>query len=76
VTSPVMPQAWADLLEGLTLLALHPTSDTSPFHCEHDTLYVTADDTKFTDTELDRLAHLGFDVNREGGFTSHRFGSA
>ncbi len=71
-----MPQSWADLLEALTLLAQHPTPDTDPFVCVHDELYVTADATKFTDAELDRLAQLGFDVNRDGGFRSYRFGSA
>jgi hypothetical protein len=71
-----MPPAWADLIEGLTLLAKHSTNDTSPLWCEHDTLHVCADGTKFADEELDRLAYLGFDVEREGGFCSFRFGSA
>ncbi len=71
-----MPADWADLLEALNLLAKHPTIGSSPFNCTHDMLLVTADDTKFTDAELDRLAYLGFDVDRDGGFRSFRFGSA
>jgi hypothetical protein len=74
-TTP-MPQAWADLLEGLTLLAKHPANDISPFHCEHDTLNVMADDTAFTAEELARLETLGFNVDSEGGFYSFRFGRA
>jgi hypothetical protein len=76
MTDHDMAQAWADLLEALTLLAQHPTAGSDPFVCTHDELYVTADAAKFTDAELDRLAHLGFDVNRDGGFRSYRFGSA
>lgn len=72
-----MPPAWADLLEGLELLAQHPTDTVSPLHCEHDKLTVLADDSAFTDDELARLETLGFDVDRsEGGFYSFRFGSA
>ncbi len=29
-----MPPAWADLLEGLALLAKHQTNGISPLHCE------------------------------------------
>ncbi len=74
MTAP--PPAWSDLLEGLTMLAKHPSSDISPFHCEHDTLNVMADDSAFTADELARLSVLGFDVHGEGGFYSYRFGSA
>ncbi len=71
-----MPPAWADLIEGLTILAQHPTDTISPFHCEHDTLNVMADDEAFTEEEIARLDQLGFSVNSEGGFYSFRFGSA
>ncbi len=71
-----MPADWADLLEALTLLATHPTVGSAPFNCTHDTLLVTADDTKFTDAEIVKLGNLGFHVDRDGGFTSSRFGSA
>lgn len=71
-----MPPAWADLIEGLTLLAKHPSDIISPLHCEHDTLNVMADDEAFTEDEIAKLDELGFTVNREGGFYSFRFGSA
>ncbi|GAA2623798.1 hypothetical protein GCM10010399_63850 [Dactylosporangium fulvum] len=75
-TATTMPPAWSDLIEGLTLLAKHHTSDISPLHCEHDTLNVMADDEAFTGEEIARLDHLGFSVSSEGGFYSFRFGSA
>jgi hypothetical protein len=71
-----MPTAWSDLIEGLTLLAQHPTDPISPLRCSHDTLHVLADEKAFTDSELARLDVLGFDVDSEGGFYSFRFGSA
>lgn len=73
---PTTPQAWADLLEALNLLSTHPNGDTGPFYCSHDTLYVTADDKAFKPEELTRLSALGFEVHRDGGFYSYRFGSA
>lgn len=60
MTAESTPQAWADLLEALTLLARHQSNDISPFHCEHDTLTVMADPEKFTAEELARLDKLGF----------------
>jgi hypothetical protein len=72
-----MPPAWADLLEALTLLAQHPADTVSPFNCTHDTLYVLADDSAFTDDEIARLEALGFNRNSsDGGFYSFRYGSA
>lgn len=72
-----MPQAWADLLEGLTLLAKHQSNEDSPFHCSNDTLTVMAYPGRFTTAELDRLAGLGFLPDaHEDTFTSFRFGSA
>lgn len=71
-----MPEAWGDLIEGLTLLARHYTQEHSPLHCEHDTLWVMADASKFTGEEIERLSKLGFDVDNDGGFQSIRFGSA
>jgi hypothetical protein len=71
-----IPPAWADLIEGLTLLAQHPTDTISPLHCEHDTLHVMADAVAFTDEERDRLETLGFHADADGGFHSFRFGSA
>lgn len=72
-----MPKAWADLLEGLTLLATHQNNDISPLHCEHDQLTVMADPEAFTAEELAHLKTLGFNADDEDGvFYSHRFGSA
>ncbi len=75
--STQMPPAWADLLEGLTLLAKHQTNDISPFNCTHDQLWVSSDPNAFTSDELARLQELGF-MGEPGmdGFYSFRFGSA
>lgn len=76
MTEPAtMPQAWADLIEALTLLARHRNDDISPLHCEHDTLHVCSDPAGYTDTEKARLDELGFHVG-DDGFYSFRFGSA
>ena len=71
-----MSQAWQDLIEAIELLSQHPTSSVSPFHCEHDELWVMADPEEFTAEELERLDHLGFFTDGEGGFKSYRYGSA
>jgi hypothetical protein len=71
-----IPQAWADLIEGLTLLARHHSSDISPLWCEHDTLHVCADTENFSPEEIARLEALGFHADDEDGFYSFRFGSA
>lgn len=73
-----MPPAWAQLIEGLTLLAKGQSDDDSPLHCEHDTLTVMADPANFTAEELARLDELGFHASdeHEGTFTSSRYGSA
>lgn len=75
------PTAWRDLLEALNILARHPGSDISPFHCEHDELTVMADPADFTAEEIAHLDDLGFHAGRpgsesEGTFYSYRFGSA
>ncbi len=75
------PPAWADLIEGLTLLTRGQSNDTSPFHCKHDRLTVMADPANFTNAELRHLAFLGFLAGKpgsesEGTFYSFRFGSA
>lgn len=73
-----MPEPWADLIRGLTLLAKHQNNDISPLHCEHDTLCVMADPSAFTAEELVELEELGFHPDSEYDlcFTSFRFGSA
>lgn len=77
MTATDLPEAWADLLEGLTLLARHQNNDISPFHCEHDQLTVMADPADFTEAELARLDALGFEPDHDTAtFYSFRFGSA
>lgn len=72
-----MPKAWAELIEALTLLAKHQTNDTSPLHCNHDTLHVMADHAYFIPEELARLEELGFHADTANGtFYSYRYGSA
>lgn len=76
--SPAMPAAWRDLIQALGLLAKHQNNNVSPFHCEHDTLYVSADPEKFTPDELAQLDAWGFFPDDEfgEGFRSYRYGSA
>lgn len=77
MTQSEMPQAWAELIAGLTLLARHPASDISPLWCEHDILHVCAELDDFSGEEVERLEALGFHADYNyGGFFSTRFGSA
>lgn len=72
-----VPSAWAELIEGLSLMSRHLNNMTSPLHCEHDTLYVMADPEAFSEEELNRLDALGFFPDANGVcFQSFRFGSA
>lgn len=68
--------AWTELVQALALLAKHPSDDISPFYCTHDVLHVMADETRFTEEEIEQLEAWGFLVDREGGFSSTRYGSA
>lgn len=71
-----IPAEWADLIQGLTLLARGADSNSSPLHCEHDELTVMADPEKFTEEEIAQLDAWGFYLGEEGTFYSFRFGSA
>lgn len=72
-----IPEAWADLIGGLILLATGQCNETNPLHCEHDTLTVNADPRAFTDTQIDQLDGLGFHVDQDGEtFYSFKYGSA
>lgn len=72
-----IPQAWADLIKALVMLARAQTDDISPLWCKHDELNVCATAEKFTPEEIALLDELGFHVNSdEDGFYSFRFGSA
>lgn len=57
-----LPEAWEDLIVGLTLLSRGRANDVSPLHCEHDELTIMADPHKFTKAERIRLDKLGFFV--------------
>ncbi len=72
----IHPPAWADLIEGLMMLAHNRSNDISPFHCEHDQLTIMADPDQFTAEELAKLDAMGFHAGDEGTFYSFRFGSA
>lgn len=79
MTEGSTPKAWLELIEGIALLAKHHNDSVSPFHCEHDTLTVCSDPSKFTREELARLEEIGFFAGSEyddESFTSYRFGSA
>lgn len=72
-----LPEAWAGLLEALTILATGQCNATSPLHCEHDTLTVMADPKAFTDAQVDQLDGLGFSVDQDDEtFYSFKYGSA
>lgn len=72
----VKPDHWAELIQGLTILARHPEDMNNPTWCEHDALHVCADSEQFSTEEIAELDELGFHVDDEGGFFSYRFGSA
>jgi hypothetical protein len=71
-----IPQAWADLIEALTIMAPHHADAVSPLHCEQDKLLVLVEDGSLGEEKLDRLKALGFERNDGGGMYSFRFGSA
>jgi hypothetical protein len=75
-TASKLPPAWADLIEGLTLLATQQSNEISPLNCSHDQLTVMADPAAFTPEELARLDELGFIASDDETFYSFRFGSA
>jgi hypothetical protein len=78
-TTNDLPEAWANLLQALTLLARGQNNSYSPFHCEHDQLTVMADPAAFTPEEIEQLDRWGFFVASDGDgdyFTSFRYGSA
>ncbi len=68
--------AWADLPRAIEMLSWHKTNPISPFHCEHDELFVMSDPAAYAPEELAELDELGFFVNSDGGFSSFRYGSA
>lgn len=72
-----MPEAWADLIKAITLLARGQADRISPFNCSHDQLTVMSDPSAFTPDEIDQLDDLGFYVDVDTkSFYSFRYGSA
>jgi hypothetical protein len=66
-----------ELIEALTIFAKYAPDETHPTHCEHDELFITCVNLEDVSPEdLSRLRTLGFIPNREGGFSSFRFGSS
>lgn len=64
-----------DLIQALQIIATRCTPE-RPTNCEHDTLWVNADESLFTDDEITELYDLGFFIpDNYGGFMSYRFGS-
>ena len=48
----------------------------TPFHCEHDTLYINCQAEKVSEDDDVRLQELGFFVDEfETNYVSYRFGS-
>lgn len=77
MTEPATPpKAWADLIQGLKILATAQSNEISPLHCEHDRLTVMATPDAFTPEELDQLEDMGFLPGEDQTFYSFRFGSA
>lgn len=67
---------WSELLTAIAKLSWHKTGE-SPFHCEHDVLYVMSDPSKYSEEELAIFDYLGFFPSEENDcFMSYRFGSA
>lgn len=72
-----MPEAWADLIKAITLLARGQVDAISPFYCSHDKLAVMSDPSAFTPDEIAQLDGLGFYVDADTeSFYSFRYGSA
>ena len=73
---------WDALIEACTIFKKYGSKKAvSPFHCEHDILYVcdSIDPDNVSDEDKKRLDELGFIVGDELGepsFYSFRFGSA
>lgn len=76
LTFSELPKAWADLLRGLKIMSGAISNEISPFHCEHDELWVMADPAQLSEEQILDLEELGFVPGDDGCFISSRFGSA
>ncbi len=65
-----------DLIEALKIFVKYG-DPVYPTHCEHDILYVCIDQNLVSEEDKCRLRELHFYSDEpDGGFYSHRFGSA
>ncbi len=68
------PQGFDAVIEALQIFKRYE-NPSLPFHCEHDTLYISVDEEKVSAEDKARLDALGFFEDDTGGFMSYRFGS-
>ena len=69
-----------DLIEALTILSKYLTDDeyfyNRPTRCEHEELYVSVDNSKISEEDMERLIDLGFIPDEDTGYmVSYRYGS-
>lgn len=69
-----------DLIEALTILNKYLTDDeyfyNRPTNCEHEELYVSVDNSKISEEDMERLIDLGFIPDEDTGYmASYRYGS-
>lgn len=69
-----------DLIEALTILSKYLTDDeyfyNRPTNCEHEELYVSVDNSKISEEDMERLIDLGFIPDEDTGYmVSYRYGS-
>ena len=70
------PTGFDALIEAFTIFRRYG-NPACPTHCEHDELWICGIDPDTVSAEdKTRLETLGFFVGSDGGFMSHRFGSA
>ena len=69
-----------DLIEALTILSKYLTDDeyfyNRPTNCEQEELYVSVDNSKISEEDMERLIDLGFIPDEDTGYmVSYRYGS-
>lgn len=63
-----------DLIEACMIFKKY-NNPNSPFHCEHDCLFVDVPNENVSDEDVKRLDELGFFKDDNDRFSSYRFGS-
>ena len=69
-----------DLIEALTILSKYLTDDeyfyNRPTNCKRKELYVSVDNSKISEEDMERLIYLGFIPDEDTGYmVSYRYGS-